>query len=287
MIAISVVVPFYNSEKYIIRCIDGLLNQEYPADGYELIFIDNNSTDSSADIVKRYPRIKLITQDKRGSYAARNRGINEAAGEIIAFTDSDCVPSAGWLKEIDNVMSDPGIGIIVGGYQLGRSSYFLSLLEDYENAKNEFIFRSGKKELYYAYTRNMAVRKRLFDEIGPFLEKPRGSDVIFLRRCIDRYSCNLVCYSPGINVRHMEIDRPNKYFRKTFIYGGSMEKYAKVVDVRALSMKERVFILADTVRRKKYSPVKAISIAGILSFSYLCWVLGRLGTIIGSRTSKG
>lgn len=55
--------------------------------------------------------------------------------------------------------------------------------------KNKYIFNSERKELYYGYTRNMAVRKKLFNEIGPFVEMARGSDVIFVSRYVERYSC--------------------------------------------------------------------------------------------------
>jgi glycosyltransferase involved in cell wall biosynthesis len=283
MKSISVVVPFYNTGHLIEQCIQSLLNQEYPQNSYEIIFIDNNSRDSSADIIRRYPRIKLISEPKRGSYAARNRGIEAASGEIIAFTDSDCEVSADWLKEIEQAMSDPAAGIVIGNNQFAKDTFLLSMLEDYENEKNNYVFTSGVKEIYYGYTRNMAVRKRLFDEMGLFLEKARGSDVIFIHNCIDRYSIDVVRSCPGIRIRHLEIDSPEKYFRKMFVYGRSSSNYRRIVTARPLSNRERFQIFRRALRRRRYSPFKTISFLFLLLTAYSYWVLGFVSNAISLR----
>jgi glycosyltransferase involved in cell wall biosynthesis len=198
MIHISVVVPFFNSERYIGECVEGLLSQTYPMEHYEIVMVNNNSTDASAHIVKRYPRVKLVHEGKQGAYAARNRGIKEANGEIIAFTDPDCMPYGDWLREIEAAMVHPDVGIVIGSHRFARDSFFLSMLADYQNEKNNYVLNSEIKELCYGHTNNMAVRKKLFDEIGPFVDRSRGSDTIFVRRCVERYSCNVVHYSPRI-----------------------------------------------------------------------------------------
>lgn len=283
MKSISVVVPFYNTGHLIEQCIQSLLNQEYPQNSYEIIFINNNSRDSSADIIRRYPRIKLISEPKRGSYAARNRGIEAASGEIIAFTDSDCAVSADWLKEIERAMSDPAASIVIGNNQFAKDTFLLSMLEDYENEKNNYVFTSGVKEIYYGYTRNMAVRKRLFDEMGLFLEKARGSDVIFIHNCIDRYSIDVVRSCPGIRVRHLEIDSPEKYFRKMFVYGRSSSNYRRIVTARPLSNRERFQIFRRALRRRRYSPLKTISFLFLLLTAYSYWVLGFVSNAVSLR----
>ena len=274
MIRISVVVPFHNSERYLAKCIEDLLSQQYPVEHYEVVMIDNNSADGSAEIVKRYPRVKLIAESKQGAYAARNRGVREARGGIIAFTDADCVPAADWLKEIDSAMTDPRVGLVIGSHQLGRDSFFLSLLEDYENGKNTYIFNSEIKELYYGYTRNMVVRRSLFDEVGPFVERSRGSDVIFVHRCIDKYSCALVRYLPQVRVRHLEIEHPSQYFRKVFVYGTSSRRYRQVVHARPLTMRERLLVFRRTVQGRRYPWVKSLFLFGLLAIGQVYWTLG-------------
>ena len=88
---VSVIVPCYNSEKYIERCIISILNQTY--NNIEIIIIDDGSTDSSLDIIKRlsnnYDNIKYIHQSNSGVSAARNKGLSNANGDYITFVDSD------------------------------------------------------------------------------------------------------------------------------------------------------------------------------------------------------
>src|SRR5881628_2239659 len=98
---ISVVVPFYNEQRYIGDCIEALLAQDYPGEQYEIILVDNNSSDRSCEIVKSHQRIKLLSEKRQGDFAARNRGLEEAKGGIIAFTDSNCAPAKDWLQKIE------------------------------------------------------------------------------------------------------------------------------------------------------------------------------------------
>jgi glycosyltransferase involved in cell wall biosynthesis len=91
MILYSVIVPAYNAESTIGKCLDALERQNIPRDEYEVIVVDDGSTDNMPGIVKRFP-VKYISQQNKGPASARNRGAGEAKGEIILFTDSDCVP---------------------------------------------------------------------------------------------------------------------------------------------------------------------------------------------------
>ena len=95
----SVIVPFLNEEKLIERCLNSLLLQEFDKQDYELIFIDNGSSDRSADIVRRYP-VTLLHEPRRDPYLARNRGIEMARGQFLAFTDSDCIIDHRWLANL-------------------------------------------------------------------------------------------------------------------------------------------------------------------------------------------
>lgn len=91
MAVISVIVPVYNAEKYLNRCIESVLDQTFK--DFELILVDDGSKDSSGNICEKYAgrdqRIKVIHQENKGQAAARNRGVLNAAGEWIAFVDAD------------------------------------------------------------------------------------------------------------------------------------------------------------------------------------------------------
>lgn len=95
---VSVVIPAYNEEEFIKNCLISLTNQIVPAN--EIIVVDNNSTDKTATIVKNFKNIKLIREKKQGITYARNRGFNEATGDIIARCDGDTVLPPDWIKKI-------------------------------------------------------------------------------------------------------------------------------------------------------------------------------------------
>ncbi len=90
---LSIIVPAYNTEKYLDDCILSLLNQDLPEDEYEIIFVNDGSTDNSVQVIEKYmenhPCIRLISQQNAGVSAARNNGIRLAKGEYIGFVDSD------------------------------------------------------------------------------------------------------------------------------------------------------------------------------------------------------
>jgi glycosyltransferase involved in cell wall biosynthesis len=183
-IDISVVVPFYNAEKHIEECARALLAQSYSSTRYEIIMVDNDSTDSSAELVRKYSRIKLLSEKNPGSYAARNKGVAASKGAIIAFTDADCVPSADWLQKIKAFMHTPDVKLMQCGRIYAVESSALSVLAAYESERATYTFSSRSRGIYYGYTNNMAVRRDLFDRCGPFLEIKRGADSIFVHRAL-------------------------------------------------------------------------------------------------------
>ena len=211
---ISIVIPVYNAEKTILRCLESISSQIPPCppltsplsppfeggDGevskggeggsFEIILIDNNSTDNSVQLIKDFIskkeglNIKLIHELKQGSCAARNRGARIAKGKIIVNTDPDCVADKGWLKDITSAFDTPpasppykggdgGVGAIAGniyGFNpQGIIEKFLSI----------FTLRGiGEHRIFDSYnlftggfaTANLSVRKDVFERIDGFDE---------------------------------------------------------------------------------------------------------------------
>lgn len=94
---ISIVVASYNGEKHLRSCLSSLENLDYP--NYEVLLIDDGSTDSTSELAKEFPSVRYLRQDRAGLSAARNLGIQESQGNWIAFTDDDCVAPREWLKQ--------------------------------------------------------------------------------------------------------------------------------------------------------------------------------------------
>lgn len=105
MIEISIITPAYNATKTIQKLLEALQRQTYDKRKFEVLIIDDGSTDGTREYVERYIaknhelNLHLLTQNHQGQGHARNRGIEVAQGRIIAFTDADCVPDSDWLAQ--------------------------------------------------------------------------------------------------------------------------------------------------------------------------------------------
>jgi glycosyltransferase involved in cell wall biosynthesis len=279
---ISVVVPFRNQERYIADCIGALESQTYPRDLYEVIMVDSNSTDRSAEIARRHAGVRLLREPTPGAYAARNRGIAEARGAIVALTDSDCAPRPEWLERIADAMSDPTLQLLQGCARFAAESPGLSVLSDYESEKASFVFSSGVREIYYASANNLAVRRSVFDRAGRFAELERGADVIFLHRVMAEYSCDAVRYRSDVIVRHLEVTSVATWFRKLKVYGRSSRQYGRIVHARPLNSRERARVLLATGSRRRYSIARQLRLAGLLCIGVIYYKVGRRSARRGS-----
>ena len=275
MLRLSVIVPFHNAADTLARCLDGLSVQEFPRDRFEVIAVDNNSTDGSAEIARRYAAVRLCSEPNQGAYAARNRGVAAARGAILAFTDPDCIPTPSWLAVIDREMQAPDTAVLLGGYVIPRGYPGLALLVRYENEKDSFVFSTDSPELYYGHTNNMAVRRDAFERFGPFVERPRGADTIFVRRVVDALTCHAARYSPDLLVEHLELSTVRTYYRKLVLYGESRESYRRISWTRPLTLAERIAVFRRTCARHALSPSAAAQLFSLLSAGLVAWRLGR------------
>lgn len=273
-IDISVIVPLYNAEPYIERCIEGLLAQEYPAERFEIVMIDNNSIDRTAEIVRRYPRVRLLHEPVQGAYAARNTGIRAAAGRIFAFTDPDCIPSRDWLTQISRAMAESKVELVVGQVHAPADAGPLHLLMHYEHTKEQYVFASDDPTLYFGHTNNLVVTREAFERCGPFVERPRGSDTILVRRVVDALGCDAVRYAPEARVVHLEVRTLGDYFGKMRTYGKSRRQYAAIIVARALNSRERWMIYRRTVRQMELSLTQSFLLLLLLAWGVGCWYAG-------------
>ncbi|UYM04634.1 glycosyltransferase family 2 protein [Solicola gregarius] len=108
---LSVVVPAYNVERYLAECLDSILAQSY--EPLDVVIVDDGSTDGTATIARTYadtyPNVRLVPTPNHGLGAARNRGVAESAGELIAFADSDDTVVAGAYDELVGALEAVGV----------------------------------------------------------------------------------------------------------------------------------------------------------------------------------
>lgn len=113
--AVALVVAAYNEEDFIQEKIDNTLALEYPADKLELIFITDGSNDKTADIIARYPQIKLLHQpERRGKVAAMNRALQHVQSPLIIFCDANTLLNTACVREIVKHYEEPKVGGVAG-----------------------------------------------------------------------------------------------------------------------------------------------------------------------------
>lgn len=113
---ISIVIPAFNAQKTIGACLEALAHQTVPKEVYEIIVVDDGSTDRTAAIVRQYA-VKLLRQSNQGPAAARNYGVQEAKGDLIFFIDADCVATANWIEEMSRPFQHAEVVGIKGVYR--------------------------------------------------------------------------------------------------------------------------------------------------------------------------
>jgi glycosyltransferase involved in cell wall biosynthesis len=110
---VSLIIPAYNEEGFIGQCLDSVAAQQVAPD--EVIVVNNNSTDRTEEIAKKYGNVRVVTEKVQGMIPARNRGFNEAKHEIIARCDADCILPPDWVWRIkQNFTMHPEIDGIAG-----------------------------------------------------------------------------------------------------------------------------------------------------------------------------
>jgi cellulose synthase/poly-beta-1,6-N-acetylglucosamine synthase-like glycosyltransferase len=139
---VSIVIPAHNEEKNLARTLEAVLALDYPE--FEVIVVDNASTDATKDVAARFPVI-LVMEPRKGLLYARERGRQEANGEIIANVDADCLPDEDWLANGIGHFEDPHVAAVSGPY-------------DYFDGKPIFRAVSLFVQKYIFWSMNMFLR---------------------------------------------------------------------------------------------------------------------------------
>jgi glycosyltransferase involved in cell wall biosynthesis len=181
---VSVVIPVYNDAAALKLCLDALEKQTYPKKSFEVIVVDNNSDDRIDPLVEEYARTVLTYEKQPGSYAARNKGLSIARGDIIAFTDSDCIPAADWIeKGVSNFLQTDNCGLVAGKIKLMfRNADRPTPVEIYESL-TAFDQKNKVESFMHGVTANLFTHRSVFARVGIFNpELKSGGDVEWGKR---------------------------------------------------------------------------------------------------------
>ncbi len=224
---VSVIVPVKNGAQKIAGLLDSLMQVDYDREMLEIVVVDGNSSDNTREIVLRYPTVKLLTEERPGLNAARNTGIKNSTGEVIAFTDSDCIVSKNWVKKIVEDFGEKEVGC-VGGNALRFYDDLISRYCDESLMPVMRIFTEKKAlnevkpPVQYPAGCNMAIRRSILAEAGKFnenIEYGFDEDELVERICSTGHTMVL---DPDLLVSHKHRSSVRELLKQTFRYGRGM-----------------------------------------------------------------
>lgn len=185
---VSVIIPVFNDLKRLQICSTALENQTYPQDYYEVIVVDNGSNESLESGVKQFKQVRLAYESCPGSYAARNRGISLAKGEILAFTDADCIPARDWLATgVKRLLSTPNCGLVAGRINTFFKNRDRPTPVELYDSVSFFNQKQYIEEQNYGATANLFTYRSVFERVGLFNSQLKsGGDKEWGARVFDR-----------------------------------------------------------------------------------------------------
>jgi len=228
MLTVSVVIPVKNAVRTLSGCFQAL-DRLVPAPT-ELILVDNGSTDGSSAILKAFAltckttRVRFLCELTPGAAAARNAGIRAATGEIVVFTDADCVPHAQWLSALLEPFADAHTGAVAGHIDgvFGRSLCELfSSLYTLQSPREAGRFSAWTPWSGGFPTANLAVRRNLLETLQGFDEDVTiyGEDYDLCARLYRQHVT--IVYRPDARVTHYHRTTVSGIVRQAFGFGRS------------------------------------------------------------------
>lgn len=226
----SIIIPTYNRPKQLSNCLHSLSNLDYPPDRYEVIVVDDGSEKPIENVIARYRgKMKLtsLRQHNSGPAAARNTGAKQAKGEILTFTDDDCIPSPDWLLNLCMQFSNTP-NCVIGGR-------IVNLLKDnfYSFVSQlivDVVYRHYNKnpdQAQFFTSNNIAIPRHIFFKIGGFDPTFYTSEDRELCDRLLHHGFNLI-YAPDVLVYHAHALKLGSFCRLHFNYGRGAYNFLQV-----------------------------------------------------------
>lgn len=198
---VDVIIPHLNDHDRLSQCLELLKRQTYPADRYQITVVDNGSDRPIDGVLARFPGVRGLVEGERGCGSARNRGVADTNGSILAFTDSDCQPAADWLTNGVRMLAE-GSGIDIVGGEVDVFAADESAPTDAELFEKVFGFECRRyvERKHFACGANIMVSRRVFEAVGPFRNATLPEDLEWGRRAT-RLGYR-IAYGPDVIIRH-------------------------------------------------------------------------------------
>lgn len=217
----SIIIPVKNEAVLLERCLESLMKLDYPKECFEIIIADGRSTDDTKKVARHYGA-KVVDNEKRIVVSGRNQGYKEAKGEVVAFTDADCIFDSGWLRNSIKYFADDNVGG-VGGVTFAPpdSSHFEKAID--------FLFRlaeffqttahrkdvSSVKEVKDIPGCNALYRREALSALMPVDESLLTAEDVWMNFCVRKSGYKLI-QAPNVILWHYRRNSPEKFARQMY-----------------------------------------------------------------------
>ncbi len=217
MIRVSVIIPAYNAQAVIAQTLKALGAQHF-LEPYEVIVVDDGSTDETSTIVQSFPAVRYVRQENAGPASARNHGAKLAQGEFLLFTDADCLPQENWIALIVLAFERTKAAAVCGSYGIANPQSALA-----SGIHAEILFRH--KHLMPDYPKsfgsyNVGIRKYIFEQLGGFnttYRRASGEDNDLSYRLIKQGG--VIYFERKALVNHYHTQALSRYLKEQFRHG--------------------------------------------------------------------
>src|SRR5882757_11067209 len=210
----SIIIPTFNGASRIGNCLESLVKQT-AGRNVEILVVDDGSTDNTANVVRGYSSVRLVSQANAGPASARNRGALEAKGKILLFTDDDCVPMPDWLQAMLGPFQDPDVVGAKGVYRTHQKSLAARFVQiEYED---KYRLMAGLSSIDFIDTYSAGFRRDRFLEMT-------GYDTSFPVACAEDVELSYrmsargwtMKFVPAAIVYHTHPDTLLRYLKKKY-----------------------------------------------------------------------
>jgi poly-beta-1,6-N-acetyl-D-glucosamine synthase len=195
-ITLSIIIPARNEENNIGPLLNALLAQSYPSSLFEIIVVDDHSTDHTAAIVRKYPAVQLLQLHETGINSYKKKaiqtGIAAATGQLIVTTDADCLPGTNWLSTLADFYTSNKAALIVAPVAFTSNQSVLQVFQSLDFLGLQGITGAAvhNKQLSMCNGANLAYEKKLFEEVGGFSgidSIASGDDMLLMHKIAKKY----------------------------------------------------------------------------------------------------
>lgn len=214
---ISIIIPAYNAESTLPACLQVLKPQLEQPTGFEVIVVDDGSTDNTAQVAVSMG-VTVVEQQNSGPAAARNAGVAASTGEIILFTDADCEPSQDWVRQISDALKNREIDGAKGTYKTRQKGLVARFVQ--QEYQDKYDKMSSDSYIDFIDTYSAAYRRDVFEQNGgfdPTFPMPANEDIEFSFRLASQ-GCKFV-FVPDAVVFHSHVDSVVEYFKRKYFVG--------------------------------------------------------------------